>query len=450
MATYYLWDGAAGAATGADWTNAFTTLTAALAAATASGDIIKVHKAHTDDIAADTTWTMQNNLRIICVDKDNSDALAEMDGSTGYFGNTTTSYSIILAGAYHCFLYGLCFLISGTGSKQLKASDTDGHSYVFEKCKLWHKSSSTNVANVINIGKWGSSANSADRLIDCNLWFGHSSHSLRSQGENTFINCTVNSSGAAPTAFMTFDNGSPGGGTTIFNGCDLSHITGTLCPNTAVFPYQYFFINCKLGAAVTVLASQTAVGESGNQATVINSSSGDENYVFAHYNRLGTTLVDTGIYVADGAGYNETGTKYSWKIVTSADCSVYTPYTTPWIHTHNETLTAITPWLECMRDNSSGAVFQNDEVWAELSYQGTTGFPQAVFVNDRMTILGSAADQTSSSKTASDWTGETGTPGFFKIGPAASITPAEIGPLSARVCVGEPSITVYVDPQIRT
>jgi hypothetical protein len=36
MATYYLNSGAGGAATGADWTNAFLTYTAALAAASAA------------------------------------------------------------------------------------------------------------------------------------------------------------------------------------------------------------------------------------------------------------------------------------------------------------------------------------------------------------------------------------------------------------------------------
>jgi hypothetical protein len=31
-----------------------------------------------------------------------------------------------------------------------------------------------------------------------------------------------------------------------------------------------------------------------------------------------------------------------------------------------------------------------------------------------------------------------------------SITPAEVGHIQARIVVGEPSITVYADPQIRT
>src|SRR5574337_1023138 len=36
-----------------------------------------------------------------------------------------------------------------------------------------------------------------------------------------------------------------------------------------------------------------------------------------------------------------------------------------------------------------------------------------------------------------------------KLEAPSPITPAEIGDLAARVCVGAPSATVYIDPQIR-
>jgi hypothetical protein len=63
-----------------------------------------------------------------------------------------------------------------------------------------------------------------------------------------------------------------------------------------------------------------------------------------------------------------------------------------------------------------------------------------------MTLLGTPANQAAGGAT---WTGGT-TPWSGKLATNATITPQEIGNLSARVCVGEPSITVYVDPQIRT
>jgi hypothetical protein len=169
---------------------------------------------------------------------------------------------------------------------------------------------------------------------------------------------------------------------------------------------------------------------------------------FQHHNSLGSTVVETGIYASDGAEYNTTGTKYSWKIFTSAAATFYNPYVSPWIHQYHEGTSAITPNLEGFRDGST-TIIQNDEVWAEFSYQGTTNLPLAVFANDRMVPLASAANQTSS-KTFSDWQTGTSADSTFKLATLANITPSEIGNLSARVCVGEPETTVYIDPQVRT
>jgi hypothetical protein len=93
---------------------------------------------------------------------------------------------------------------------------------------------------------------------------------------------------------------------------------------------------------------------------------------------------------------------------------------------------AITPRIEVLRDGSATA-YDNDEVWAEFSYQGTTGFTLSTIVNDRMTPLGTAADQTASSLDASGWTGEHASDNAFMKLESGSITPAEIGHLRARV-----------------
>jgi hypothetical protein len=94
-------------------------------------------------------------------------------------------------------------------------------------------------------------------------------------------------------------------------------------------------------------------------------------------------------------------------------------------------------------------VFNDDDIWGEFSYQGNTGSTQADFANDRCTLANklTAGEQPQASSSIA-WTGATGTPGKFKL-ESGSITPAEIGHLRARVVVGEPNITVYVDPQIR-
>ena len=65
-----------------------------------------------------------------------------------------------------------------------------------------------------------------------------------------------------------------------------------------------------------------------------------------------------------------------------------------------------------------------------------------------MAILGTPANLDAGAGLGS-WTGEGGTAWSGKAD-AGSITPAESGAIRGRWVVGEPSITVYVDPQIRT
>ena len=66
-----------------------------------------------------------------------------------------------------------------------------------------------------------------------------------------------------------------------------------------------------------------------------------------------------------------------------------------------------------------------------------------------MALAGAPAAQTTGDLGAGDWTGENATSWFGKLNPTSTITPAEIGMLRARVCVGVASQTVYVDPYIR-
>jgi hypothetical protein len=56
MANVYVYSGAAGAGTGADWTNAYTTLTAALAAKAAGDDFWVAHD-HAETQASALTLT---------------------------------------------------------------------------------------------------------------------------------------------------------------------------------------------------------------------------------------------------------------------------------------------------------------------------------------------------------------------------------------------------------
>ena len=439
MTTYYCYSGAEGTPDGTSWTNAWTTLETAIetASAAASGPhTLLVDSRHSESLSADTTITLAGNLYVLCV---NSGTGALATGAV--VGAQADSYSITIAGAYILYCYGMTFRLPGSSSsKFLRVSNTDGSSCIIENCTF--NISGSGSGSYIGLG--ANSINTYVAANSCSFLFGATSQNLVLRGFTEIVGGSCASSGSVPTALISM-------GSTAFakiTGTDLSAVTTTLVANNTGGPSATEFANCKLGSGVAIKAAAGTVLDKGNASVwAYNCDAGDNHYAFYHGDAFGETTVSTSVYANTGAAYDGTN-KCSWKIVTTANCNYYYPYVSPWMDVYHSGTSAISPYLEILRSGST-TKYQDDEVWGEFSYQGTSGSTKATIVNDRMTPLGTAADQTASSLGASDWTGEDATNNAYMKLEAGSITPAEIGHLRARVCVGEPSITVYVDPTIR-
>lgn len=236
------------------------------------------------------------------------------------------------------------------------------------------------------------------------------------------------------------------GGLIEFVGCDLAAVTGTLVGNMTAGSRSVRFYGCKLAAGVVPLAAQTVTNQVPVEVELLDCSAGDEHYHHAYYNALGSMVVDTGIYANDGAKYDGTN-GCSWKIVTSGLASRANPFITPWVSKYHSAKSAITPRIEILR-NGSATPFTDAEVWVQLSAKATAGASLASIYSDRVAVGGTGTAQPAGVGLAG-WTGEGGTAWSGKLEPLSAITPAEIGDLAARICVGEPSVTVYADPTIR-
>jgi hypothetical protein len=147
------------------------------------------------------------------------------------------------------------------------------------------------------------------------------------------------------------------------------------------------------------------------------------------------------VYFTTGAA------QQSWKIVTTAAASAAVPFVTPPIPVFHDGTAAITPYLEILRDGSATA-YKDNEVWAEFALKTTSGTVLGTTSSDAATLLSAGANQASGAGLGS-WTGESGTAWSGKCGLSGTVTPAEVGEIVARVSVGAPSATVYVDPQVR-
>jgi hypothetical protein len=442
MATYFLWSGAGGSGTGADWTNAYTTYAAAIASK-AAGDIIKVHKTHTEELAADTTFTHSQSISVICVDKDASDALATM-GTAAWIGNSTSNRGITMAGAFRVFLYGITLRTAGGTADNMVLGGTDGCHFEYESCYFWHGNTGANsgiFTATADVQSFVKAKNCTFRLNLTTARIGLVSKLVIEGGE-------LAATGTIPTGGLfiaaTTD---PAGASVEAVGFDMSYLgSNPIVGNATTNVFTARFAQCKLGTGFVPLATQTNLNRSSAEVYLFDCAVGDTHGFFGYYNPMGSVISDgiggSGIYFTSGAAGQ------SWKITTTPHCSYYTPFETPWFGYYNTVTTAITPYVEILRDGSTTA-YQDNQVWFDVAAKTTSGFVTASLFTDRMTLLGSPTNLPAGAGLGS-WTGESGTAWSGKVELGSSITPAEVGHIQARIVVGAPSITVYADPQIRT
>lgn len=444
MTIYYVNSGATGANNGttkADAFNALGALAAAFAAATANGDIIAIHKAHVEVNTAAQTWAALANIAIQVIDFAD-DSPAQMDGNNYYFGG---NISYTFAGAYRVMVDGIAIKHTNNTGLAIEVGNSDGSEYTLSNCKLWL---APNSAARLNLGSTGSTRNSCAKLINPDIKFGHASSTIIAYGRADIEGGGVNSSGVVPTAlFGLVPIGSMTSSVQI-TGMDLSYVTSTLLADQTSRAFALNISGSSLGAGVTPLATQTLTNRSSGEVYLYDCAVGDVHYALAHYSPIGSTEVVSTIYANDNPTYDGTN-KCSWQITTTANASYWSPYVSPWIDQLPASVgSAVTPSFEVLRDGSATA-YNNDEVWAEFAYKGTSGSCRLSFANDRKVPLAAAAAQATSSKGAGDWTGEGGSAWFGTLGLGSAITPQEAGYVRGRVCVGAPSSTLYVDPTIR-
>lgn len=429
-----------------NWSFATIYFAYAVQAAGASGDFILVHYTHQEpSLAADTTYTFGNHVNVISVNKDSSDAPTAM-GTGGWVGDSVNNRAISLAGAFKVYFYGMTFRVAGSTADNLNIGTSDGSNFELESCYLWQGNTATSA--LIQLGNSGAD-NGFVRLVNTTLRFGNTSQQLVIRaGRISLENCTLSSSGSAPTTLI--EDATSGAGTDVdILGCDLSHCTGTLVGSHGLVSRTFRFAQCKLGANVTILATQTPANKSSGAAWVFDCSSGDTHGLFAYYDAFGSIVQDTSVYFTSGAA------QVSWLLTASTNASRYTPFCSPWIDLYHTGTSAITPYIEILTaDNAGNEVLTDGKVWIEVEAKTTSGSTQSTLYTDRPAPLATASNQAAGAGTGS-WTYAPGGSYVFwsgKLGLNSSITPAENGHIRARICAAGPlpNYGVFIDPQIRT
>ncbi len=433
MATIYYDAGATGSGDGSSFANAYTTMAAAVSAMFAN-DVLFVASDSRESITVDTAYTFPGNNSVICVNKVSGNPETQ-EAAGGYLGHTSTNRSIVFACPSRLYVYGMELVV--TGNDQIRVSPTDGQHTELEDCHIRLNGSNS----FFDLGALNNDANRYVRMRGGKITFGNANNGVRHYSAAVFEGVVL--AGTAPSVLVP--SGSRAGNLMRWEGCDLSLVTGTLVAGNTTEPSRIDFINCKLGSGVTRL-SYSATNLSGTDVFLFDCASGDEHYHFEHHNALGSLTTVTSIYANDGAKYDGTN-GCCWKIETTANAYLFMPYITPWFDQYHDGTSAVTPSIEILRDGST-TPFTNVQVWGEWAYKGTAGSTMTTLTHDRRAVLGSVSNQDNGAG-LSNWTGESGSAWSGKLEAPGTITPAEIGHIRGRVCVGLPSTVVYVDPQTR-
>jgi len=422
MAIHYVNSGASGANNGTSWTDAWTSL--ASSTGVAAGDEVRVHDAHSQDPGASVTYnwsngTEANPVKIVCVDKDDSDALAT--GAT--IAQTVAGRNIVLQGSI--YIDGVTFnaadsLIIGTNNKSQR----------YNSCTF------------------GIVVTAATRSVQCG-------------GTSSFVeiyNCTINVDAAANHGFniagrdrvsvvnstINFNASATSGPSVSTPGASLEmrccNISGATNQFVATAPYVTIAAyRCKLGSFTNLMsttlgfASSVTVGEC-SSATVTGPTIG----LIGHGSDRGIVLGDDGRYRTGGA--TRDAVPFSWEMDPSANSEVQiSPLRAPDIAIKVEGGAARTLTVFV----AGGAEMYDDEVWLEIEGPDDSNTTQGYYASTRLPWRGSRQPLDTD---ASTWNGS-------DVGTVRKIdhtyTPNHDGVVVIRVCYGKTSGgNIYVDPQI--
>jgi hypothetical protein len=273
-------------------------------------------------------------------------------------------------------------------------------------------------------------------LTACTFNFTTTGHALTSVTAGAVVNDGM-TTGSAFTLLFVPSNQTH----TVFSGCDFS--SGASSMNLTASTdneVSVMFRNCKLPASWSGSVNSSTPG-AGSIFELHNSDSGDTNYRYQRKTQFG--IIDSNTTNVRTGGASDGTTSLSWKMVSNAD--------TEWNHQTldtgeivrwNETVgSAITATIEILHDSVTNMT--NQQIWLEVQYLGTSGFPLGVFTNDSSgDYLSTAADQTASS-VAWNTTGLTN-PNKQKL--SVTFTPQEKGFIHGVIRLAQASKSVWVDP----
>ena len=470
----------------------------------AAGDTLYVSDNHAESTAAAITLTSPGTaaspVRILCVD-DTGDPASPTTLATTATVTTTGASNVNFTGVV--YWYGIAFKV-GTGASSASAVLGSNSSLTavltYESCAFEilntgtasasiQVGSNTNVAAISSVVTW----------IDVRVKFSATAQAISpAVCAFSWHRGSLDGAGTIPTALLDDQLVLARGTIMQLSGVDLSALTTAILRVASIA--AHFTLNvqhCKLASGV-VLATGAPVP--GVFARLDNCDSADTNYRMQRHQYQGDVYSET-VVVRNGGATDGT-TRLAWRMVTSANSKLYSPLPSPRIRSPRNTAVGSAKTLTISLIHDGAAALNDDEVWIEVEYLGTAGFPLSLFADDavanilatpaaqatdtgsdwddlvtaranitaysigdfikvasnlgrvfRCTTTGtSAGSEPAGYATAADGDSVTDNTAVFRAmrrqAVSVAVTPQEIGPFFAIVHLAKASYTVYVDPLI--
>jgi hypothetical protein len=368
--------------------------------------------------------------KILCVTKTTVPPVSA-NLTTGASISTTGAFSLTVpVGLY--WMQGITLSV-GSGAVNNNIVFPNSTNAYFRNCAFVKAGTTAQTAS-FNIGV-------SDVMVwdNCTVQFGNTGDqiSLSGSGASRLIwrNTTAAIQGATiPTLLFN----ASWQGEVIIEGVDLSAITGTLF-NYNASASRAVLRNCKIGAVTMEGGFNAGIG---TMLDVIRCDSGATNYRHERWLPAGSHVIETTIVRTGGA--TDGTTPISWKIVTTG---TIINWNTPAVMEcmpmaiWNDT-TAATRTVTVFGIWGGGAVPNNDEIWIEVEYPGSSSTPIGTIAtttkSDPLATGSAVASDTST------WGGST--TAFKLVATLSSPQPAMKGPFLVTVKAARASSTYYIDP----
>lgn len=455
MSDFYVWASGSGT-TGASWDTAFANVNAALAAATGTGPHrIYVDKGLTTTYAATaanyTPATASAKISIISVDRGGRlNGTGHSGWSAGASETTPDGFAFNIgttrANAMYIFGMTLKTAANTSASNIFNIANTGTFQSVLtlDSCNLYSQGASS--AATFEMGQTGgaNATRAILRFINTNFFVRNSSTNPAfnlNLADGEFVDCTFGYSGASkPPNLFAQNSVCTIGGRWLIRDCDLSGFNTTsgsyfLLTNIS---HDIRVVNCKL-SSVPSWVSGSWIANSPGQITSILNDSGDTHNRFRVDNPYGTLTEETTNVRNNGASFD--GSPISWKVVTTASCSEYTPFVCPPINRWVRDLISQDIRIEILR--GSATAWKNHEVWAQFATLQNASFPLGA---DDSTRDPSPTDTSGTSLPTSSETWAGGLSPASAVYCGVTKTIAEHSLVRGRVSIGSSLATLYICP----